>query len=263
MYIVAILELGTPIEAEARALAADLGTIAYEERLKLAGGVPAIVQQTADPEAARTLATALRRRGHAALVVDAADIVASADMLEVRRFALAPDALVRRDDGARLPFADLIAIVRAVHHTRTETRSVTKQRSFSPGRALATGGLLMSKTTRKEERSVADDWDAVLYLFRASGAPPWLVRERGADYAALGPDLSPSATVNFQTVIARLRAAAPHARYDDRLVRSGSAPTRVQLGSPGTTAASSASGVDLIAHLLAQAARLAAQRGPA
>jgi hypothetical protein len=262
MHVVAIMQLATPIEAEAVALAADLATTAYEERLKLAAGLPAIVLQSADAAPARSLATKLRGRGHGTLVADSGDVVASTEMIAVRRFAFEADALVLRDSGQRLPYEDIVALVRAVHRKRTETRTETKDTKFSFGRALATGGLLLTKTTTREEKTVAQDRDALLYIFRTSDETPWIVHERSADYSALGGTLAPSSAQNFLAVTARLRAAAPHAMYDERLTSPGSAPTRLlHMAKPGSTAASTASGVDLVAHLIAQWARRATLRG--
>src|SRR6185436_643988 len=126
MHVVAILELATSIDAEAVALAADLGTTAYEERLKLAGGLPAIVLLSAEAAPARALLTKIRGRGHGALAIDAAEVVPSTEMIVVRRFAFEPDALVLQGSGARMPYSDIVAIVRAVHRTRTETRTETR-----------------------------------------------------------------------------------------------------------------------------------------
>jgi hypothetical protein len=255
MHVVAILGLASSVETEAPLLAADLGTTAYEERLKLVTGLPAIVLQSAEPGPARALLTRLRGRGHGALAVDADQVAPSSAMTVVRRFAFEPDALALRDTGERLPYADIVAIVRAVHRSRTETRTETKTKSFSMGRAIATGGLVWSKNVTREERNVAHDRDNVLYLHRASGERPWILYERSADYSALGPSLAPSSMQNFLAVAARLRSEAPRAVYDERLTAPGSAPTRVRTPTSGSVATSSASGVDLLSHLIAEWAR--------
>jgi hypothetical protein len=94
----------------------------------------------------------------------------------------------------------------------------------------------------------------VLYVFRASGETPWLLRERGTHYTGLGASLAPSSTQNFMTMIGRLRAAAPGAAYDERLLNARSAPARTALtGRAGNeqVSVSSASGVDLLAHVMA------------
>jgi hypothetical protein len=256
MYVVALFELGTPVETEAPLLAADLGTTAYEERLKLVAGLPAIVLNAADAMLARNLCQKLRARGHDAMVCDTAEVVASASMLALRRFAFESDALVEPDiEGARLPYDDIAVLLRASHHTRTETRTEVKGKEFSAGRAILSGGLVMRKSVTREESSVTSEREHVLYVFRASGEKPWLLRERGVQYAGLGAALGPSSLQNFTTFIALLRKKAPGAVYDERLMNARSAPSRMtHSGGRGSesTAVSSASGVDLMAHLLAQ-----------
>ena len=67
MYVIAIAELNTTIESEATALALDLGITAYEARLVLAAGTPAIVCTTSEKSQALDLLARLRTRGHRAL----------------------------------------------------------------------------------------------------------------------------------------------------------------------------------------------------
>lgn len=253
MFVVALMELSGTVEAEAAALARDLGTTAYEERLKLVAGLPAIVLTSAERAPAQALASKMRARGQGVLAVDTASVTAAADMVEVRRFAFEPDALALRDTGARLPYADILALVRAVHKSHTETRTETQQTKLSLGKAMLTGGLSVTKKVTREERSISTDRAALLYLFRGSGETPWVLHERRADYSALGPSLAPSSMQNFLAAIARLRAAAPAALYDERLTSAAAAPrAALRSTSPNSTSSSSASGVDLMAHLIAR-----------
>jgi len=252
VYVVAITELATPVEQEAAALAADLGTTPYEERLNLASGLPAVVLTAADRARALALLKALRARGHGAVAIDAAVVVSSEAMVSMRRFGLEEGALTA--EGERLPHGEILALIRAMHRTRTETRAEVKTKKFSPGRALVTGGLLVSKTVSREETSITEESQQVLYIFRADGGTPWLLRERGTQYAALGGALSPSSAQNFLTAIARLRERAPQAVYDERLMATRKVPSRVAVkggGAAGSASVSSASGVDLLAHLIA------------
>jgi hypothetical protein len=190
------------------------------------------------------------------MAFDTSEVVSNGAMFALRRFAFEPDALIEPDvEGARLPYDDIVAILRASHHTRTETRTEVKGKQFSAGRAILTGGMVMRKSVTREEKSVASDREHLLYIFRASGAPPWLLRERSVQYAGLGTALAPSSTQNFATFIALLRKKAPGAVYDERLMSARGAPSRMIHkggGSSESIAVSSASGVDLMAHLLAQ-----------
>jgi hypothetical protein len=254
MFIVAICELKTTIEVEAQALARDLGGTAYEHRLHLLGGLPAIVLTTADRELGQKTLDALRRRGHGAVACDAAAVVASEDMIDMRRFQLQADAVLAQGPTAeRLPGSDILALLRATHRTDVQSREEIKTKQFSMGRALVSGGLMVSKTVKREERSSSSELQQVLYVFRASGETPWLLHERGTHYGALGSEIAPSSMQNFLTTIRRLRALAPVAVYDERLLKLRRAPgPPVKSGSFGSesVSTSSASSLDLTAHLL-------------
>lgn len=252
MYIVAIAELATPLEAEAAALASDLGTTAYEERLNLLTGLPSVVLTIADRTEALALLAKIRARKHGAIACDAAAVVPHESMIPMRGFALESDAVVAGSE--QLPYSEITALLRAMHRTSTETRGETKSRQFSAGKALLTGGLAFSKTVTREEKSVVQASEQVLYLFRAGGETPWLLRERGTSYAGLGPGLAASSAQNFLTTIARLRERASAAVYDERLLNPRNAMTRLArsgTASASTLSSTSAGGVDVLAHLLA------------
>ena len=94
----------------------------------------------------------------------------------------------------------------------------------------------------------------MLYIFRAGGETPWLLRERGTSYAGLGAGLVASSAQNFLSTIAWLRERAPSALYDERLLNPRNAVlrlTRSGSASASTLSTSSAGGVDLLAHLIA------------
>lgn len=231
-HVVAIAKLGTPVEVEAKALAADLGATPYEVRLKLVAGLPAIVLATTDADAARALAGKLRARGHRALVCRAADVVRASDMVRMQTFQLERDGLAA--GGQRLPWPDLATLVRARHHRQIGTTEVVEQKKFDATRAILTGGLITHKNEKRTVSSTAAEIEQVLYLFRASGDTPWLLREHATNYSALGPALTPTANRNFAIVVEQLRQRAPHAVFDDSLLRRPAIDD-----------------VDLYAHLLA------------
>lgn len=240
MHIIALTALATPVDAAASAVAAALGTTAYEERLKLAVGLPAVVVTTPDAARAAALGDALRAHGHGVLACTSADIVAAEEMVSLRRFALDDDALVAADRGERLPWSDIAVLVRAFDCRRSESSTTVTEKKLDLVRIVASGGLVRNKTTKREVITRADDSEPVLFVFRRSGATPWILREQGTHYEALGARLSPTAAPNFLAAVAELRARAPHARYDERLVaRRGIA---------------SSHDLDLLAHLIAWSA---------
>jgi hypothetical protein len=252
VHVVAVMALGTSPEAEAAALASELGTTAYEIGLALRAGLPAIVLTTTDPARAAAVAGGLRARGHRALACDAATAVPHDAMISMRRFRLAPDAVTLADQPAeRLPYADVLMMVRATHRRRIDVTRETTERKLRPGMALATGGLVLSKKVTRRDTTTTDERRQVLYLFRRGGGTPWLLEEEGTFWDGLGADRAPAAITNFLATVARLRAAAPGAAYDERLVAPRKVPERITQSGAQRTEVSAAGGVDLLAHLLA------------
>jgi hypothetical protein len=238
VHIVALTALATPVDAAASALAAALGTTAYEERLKLAVGLPAVVATTPDGARAASLAAALAAHGHRVLACASADVVAADEMVSLRRFALEDDALVAADRGERLPWSDIAVLVRAIDRRRVETSTTVTEKKLDVVRIVASGGLVRNKTTKREVTTRSDESEPVLFVFRKSGERPWILREQGTHYEALGARLLPTAAPNFVATVAELRARAAQARYDERLVtRRGIASSR---------------DLDLLAHLVAR-----------
>lgn len=216
-HFVAVSALATSVDAEAKALAADLGTLAYEERLKLAAGLPAIVLASVDGEVASALAGKLRARGHRVQLCRASEVVAAEAMVSLRRFRLDADGIDAGD--ARLSWGDISVFVHARQRRIVDSIEQVKDKKVALGRALLTGGLMMRKTTTREVVRRSEDYEQVLYLFRADGGTPWLLRERGTNYAGLGASLAPTAAASFAAAVDILRANASQARYDATLLR--------------------------------------------
>ena len=263
MFVVAITELAGGIEAEAPLLAADIGASAYDARLLLAPGAPVVVRTTADRAAALYLLAKLRARGLAAVACDAAAVVASADMVAMRRPRLAETVLTLEDrPGEALPYDDILVMIPAVHRGRAETTTQTREKKLSVSRALVTGGVSLTKTVKTDTHAATEARESVLYVFRRSGATPWILREQGTNWSAAGIPLAPSASENFRLAVARLRSLAQGAAFDERLATRKAAERMAMSGNTASTTvrSSSEAGVDLLAHLLALATAKGAYR---
>jgi hypothetical protein len=257
VYVVAIAELNGAIEAETGPLASDLGITAYETRLLLAPGTPALVLTTVDKEQAIDLVARLRARGHVAIAFDASAVVASRAMTSMRRFRLHAESISLDDQpNEQLPYESVVALVAAVHRQRTQNEGEVRERKLSVGRAVMSGGLVMTRTVKHDTRSVTEGREPVLYLFRRGAGTPWILRERGTSWVGLGRPVVPLAADNFRSAVGALRERMPRAAYDDRLVTRRSAPERMLVvGGAGSTTrtTSSEAGIDLLAHLVALA----------
>ncbi len=262
--MVALAELASSVDAEAPALAEDLGSTAYDARLLLAPGLPAVVRTTPDRANALDLLARLRARGHGAVACDASAVVPSADMISMKRFRLTPATIVLADrEGLELPYDEVLAIVAAVHRTRTEVETHVKEKRFSVSRAALTSGLSMTRTVSTETHSATEDREPVLYVFPRSGATPWILRESAAEWTGHGQPLRPTRAENFHVATSELRARAPAAVFDDRLVTRKARETASLRSTSHSTAgegprqstrvvtSSSEGMVDLLAHLIA------------
>jgi hypothetical protein len=256
VFVVALAELGTAADDEASALATDLGLAVYEARLRLAAGLPCILLSTPDRERALDLLGRLRARKHGAVAFDTHAVVGASSMVAVRRFRFGPDAVeLASSDGAppgaaRLPFAEVSALIRAVHRSSYERIEDVKEVKFRPGAAIATGGLVMTKVTHKKIRSTIEEREQVLYIFGDSDVP-WLMRESTAQCVGLGEAMQATRMLNFAASVRMLRDRVPGAHYDERLLAMRKPPEvpvdegERRTGDPAT------GGIDLLAHTLA------------
>jgi hypothetical protein len=218
--LVALAALGRPIEEEISPLAALLGTTPYEAGLVLRAPMPLVVARTEDKARALAIASRLRERGHEVVALDTGTVVDSDAMTPIRLFRFEDGALVaiaQNGTEARAPYAEMVAIVRAMHVKRSESVMKEKETAISVGRAVLTGGLLATKTVEKQRTHKSEERESVVYVFRRDGEP-WLLRAGHARYDGLGADLKPTVIENLTTFVRLLRARAPHAVVDERLL---------------------------------------------
>jgi hypothetical protein len=242
------------IEDEVRALAPLLGKSAYDVRLALQAPPPIVLSSTPDLEAAKRLLAALRARGHGAVACDLARVRGSSDMFAPKTFRFEAAELVVAAPSVeqRLPYGEMLALIRARHDSVDERVSEHRSTKFSLARAAITGGLSVTKTTVRHERRVSEEREHVLYVFDRSGDGHVFLREQRLGYAGLGDRLGPTTTENFAATVAVLRERAASALYDERLVsrrRRGD----VLSASTGGSSTSNAGETDLLAHLIAVA----------
>jgi hypothetical protein len=208
-----------PSEPSALARAAAIAGLAAPDAARLlAGTLPRIlVRKAVNPD---RMVAELEKAGFAAF---AAEPVADGRRLTARQLELGPEALVATDAlgrTERCPWADVRAILRGVRILETTELTRTTERKVAPVKAIITGGLSITKKVETTTERTTATKEGFL-LVQHSDGPGILLPERKLDYRCLGAGLQPSTHGNLMALLERLKAAAPHAPVDDRILRPG------------------------------------------
>ena len=262
MKLVAIVRAPAGVEEAAAALAAASGIALAEARMRLAPEPPALLARL-EPDEADALVVALRKAGLAVLAIPAA-VPTDRDRVVARGFSIDDGAGVdftsRSGDSVQMPWPDVLAILRGLRASRTEVERTEKSKSFSVGAALATSGLMMTRTSTRTVRTSDESTEQVILVY-SRGGRAILLAERQLDFACLGAAMSPSSTANMVEVARRLRASAKTAFYDERLLRLGRRPlpflargeSRSQSGTTTVTRADTGGSLDVLAEVMRRA----------
>jgi len=222
MNIVAIYNLDKDEDRLSKTLAAALGKTVYEarSRLRVPKGGPSIVAVFQEPEKAEDCAAKLRTNGFNAVILRHEEIESGKERFLARSFEFAGESLdvkSRQGQNLILPYSDIRLILYGMGFTvRTETETV-KERKFSMGKALMTGGLMMTKSKSHEVSAEKKDHERFLYIY-APGQQTAAFREYALQYDSLVKDIQLSLTANFNYVVAELKRLSPDALFDDRLL---------------------------------------------
>jgi hypothetical protein len=243
-------------EAMAGALAEALDKTPYEARARLSDpeGGPAVVARYGEIEAAWACAGRLRANGISPILLTEEDLEKDSRRFLVRSFELGGDRLTavsRRGETAEVAYRDLDLFLRGIRIAETIETKTTEQRKFSLGRALATQGLMMTKTVRKTEKLTTVEREELVHLY-AAGRPPLVFRSGALDYRSFGPDLQPSVQAQFTRLVAEMRRAFPQVPYSERLANRQS---RSRILGPGLSDDHLDVAISLLARVLRAPAR--------
>jgi hypothetical protein len=215
-----------------RVLADALGRNLPEARTRLLGGGPIVVASFPEAGPATALADTLRsRRIGEVSAIGRGELETDAGRFCARGFELGELGLraVEREHRLEIPYGEIELLLRG---TRVETHAARDQpstREFSLARAVASGGLLISRPVAAGRTRQTEERTGFLQVY-AGERPVVALREADLRFQSLGPELRPSRQANFQYLVAELRRRAPAAIYDDRLIQRGG---QVQLLGPG------------------------------
>lgn len=212
-----------PDDTSARALAEALAITPVEARgrLSVPGGGPAIAARRADSSAAEALVARLSAAGFPAFALDADRVETDIRRTVVRRFNFGASEVgveTRAGESRSVPYADFRFVARATGISSETTSKTVEGRQFSAGRALVSGGLMLTKAKSTTTRETQETWEGWLLIYPAD-APALVFRESGTLWDGLGAALQPTRQANFTQLCTWVRARNAAAPFDDRLMR--------------------------------------------
>lgn len=222
MHVVAIHRINKDKETLAGALAKVLKVTIYEAltRLRAPGNGPLIVAVLAEKERAEQLVQQLHSAGFKAVGLTAGEIDTTACAWIVRRFRLGERELhveTEKGDNLDISFQDINLVLRGIRISGSITTKTVKERSVDLGRAVLSGGMMMTKTTKTTQDVTTEARERFVNLY-AGDAPAIVFRENALDYNSLGSARKPSRSENFTYLVAELRRCCPNAQYNERLM---------------------------------------------
>jgi hypothetical protein len=246
--LLAIASIPEAAEARPRAAAAAGLALADLSR-RLAGTLPRVLLASVPEDRGRALALTLEGLGFGILTCDVAAVPSDEDRIVARRIELAPDTLIvtdARGQAHRCPGRAIGLLQRGMRVTRSENRVKTTERRLSIGKALLTGGLVLTEKVEKTTVNAVETGEPFLLLGRSDGEPDVVLYERRIDYRSMGAEMQPSSRANLERLWDWLRRLVPPETIDDRVARPGFVS-----GLPATAA----DPVDLALFLVALARR--------
>jgi hypothetical protein len=226
MWVVAVRKLDGPEPHRVAAIASALGLTPYEARARAQGPAPRVVGTFGQQAPAEVAAALLEAAGLQPIVFGDEQVESDRRRLSARTFVLGPSAarFVLRD-GRSFDVAGtgITLLLRGTRIYRDERTEVTTQRKLSVGKAVLTGGLLLTSEKKKETTISTEVREGFLIVY-APGSPDVILGESSVLYDGLGPAMGPTRAANFLRLVTEMRNRASTAVYDERLLtRAGQA----------------------------------------
>ena len=261
MQLVALVRRPDRPDDAARAFAEASGLTGAEARMRLAPEPPALLARL-EPAKAGALVAALRKAGLAVVTIPL-QCPTDEDRLLVQRFAFegAGFALTSRSgELLQAPWSEVIAVLRGLRASRTDVDRTETSKKLSLGRAVLTGGVVISATSTRRVHSSTEETEQVIFLYLRDGRAATF-SEHELQFTSLGAAMQPSSTANVLELARRLREGAKGAFHDDRLLRLGRRPVPLLMGNDArsesgktVTVRSDTAGVlDVLAEAMRQA----------
>jgi len=222
VHIVAINKINDLDDASAKRLAEAAGLSVYEAgaRLRVAGRFPIVISTFAELGSAEETASRMISAGFDAMVLEQDEIESESNRFAVRKFFLEDEELVfisAYDESLSIGYRSVKLLLRGMSVEQTVETRIEKKRKFNLGKAILTGGLMMTSSKEKKHREVSDKREGFLHIYDRDNNIV-VFRENSVDYSSLGPTLKPSRSENFTYVASEFPRWCPEALSNDSLL---------------------------------------------
>jgi hypothetical protein len=247
-----LIVVRTPSKPDAVSIAASAaGLPLAEARLRLTGVLPRVLVADRDEGKLAAIGQALATAGFATAVVDPRAAPGDEDRIVARSLAFGSGELVVVEGVGvetrhTLSASAFELIQRGTRVTRSEKTTTTSHRKLDLGRAVMTGGLIMTKKVEKSSTQASEVREPFVVIHRTDGGRDVVLYEKRIDFRFLGPQMQPTSRGNLEATLVRLKALAPGVPFDERVAKPGFASGLPSAG---------ADPVDLALHLVRIARR--------
>jgi len=213
-----------PESADARLLATKVtGLVLADLNRKLAGILPRVLFTGLGAASAPAMVQGLEALGFVVLTLEGGAAPSDRERVLARRIEFSSGSVCVTDREGRThacPPSSISLLQRGTRTSTTSEKVTTSERKLDVGRAVLSGGLMLTKTTEKTSIKTTQNAEPFLLIQRNDGEPELMLYERRIDYAGLGAEMQPASRGNLETVWTKLKAMAP-SLVDDRVSRPG------------------------------------------
>lgn len=175
------------------------GLTVMDVRSRCAGMLPRVLVRQATEAEAERLVAGLGDLGFRAFAGEARQVPRDGERIIARQLAWVDGGFTVTDGRGETHPCPFLAIALLQSGFRTTTHSEiikSKERKFSMGRALLSGGLSMSKTVETTTEQVTSNRESFILVVRAGDQPDLMLYESRLGFQCLGADLKPTRPQN-------------------------------------------------------------------
>jgi len=222
MFVIAIDNLQENREYLARSLASALGVSLFDAlvRLRVPGRGPLVVSSRRDEAAAREISDKLEAAGFRTYTVNEDEIESDEKRAVVHKVRLGEGTFeieTKMGKTVKTEYQLVYGIIRGIRIAQTIKTETTKERKLAAGRALMTGGLVVTRTTQTTLDLTAEERVGFFQLYVA-GRQPVLFLEPALIFDSTGLALQRTRTANFSYLLSEMKRRCIATVYDERLV---------------------------------------------